>query len=422
MMMSRTESVRQTAAAASCLLALLLLAGPGAASAQTAAPDAGWQAWLGCWEPADATSSAPRADGDAPVVCVIPASDASAVEIATVVDGAVVERERVTAGERRPSDVEGCTGWESVTWSADGRRLYRLAEHVCAGGLERRSTGLMAMSSTGEWLDVQGVSAGGYTGVRAARYREVTDPDALPAEVRAARQGRALSTETARMAAAAPLTTADVVEASRRLDPEVVEAWLVEREEGFAIDADRLVELADAGVPERVIDLMVALSYPEVFAIDRSLREGEFRPGEETFRPGQSHPRPVAVWDPWGFPGYYGPGYGYSGLRRYGYGGYYGYGYGGYYPVVIVPRGSVDGESPRPRARAVNGRGYTRGGGSSGASTSTAPARPSSSGGASKPAVSRPSSGKSGPAATSSSSGSGNSRPTRTAKPRPDTE
>src|SRR5690606_36648710 len=35
----------------------------------------------------------------------------------------------------------------------------------------------------------------------------------------------------------------------------------------FAVDAEQLEQLADAGVPGKVIDAMVALSYPKVFAI-----------------------------------------------------------------------------------------------------------------------------------------------------------
>src|SRR5207244_1725794 len=78
-----------------------------------------------------------------------------------------------------------------------------------------------------------------------------------------------------RAAAAVSLATDDVGEAARRVDTSVLEAWLVERGESFTLDAKRLVTLADAGVPTPVIDLMVALSYPKVFAINAASRQGE---------------------------------------------------------------------------------------------------------------------------------------------------
>lgn len=408
-MTTHRSIIGRAAPASPWLLPLLLFTVTTAASAQNTEPDPRWQAWLGCWEPADAPASVERGASDAPVLCVLPAADGSAVEMATVIDGKIVDRQRVETVEQRPSSREGCTGWESVTWSPDGRRVYRHAEHTCAGDLQRRSTGLMAILPTGEWLDVQGVSAGGYTDVRVVRYREASNLETLPAELRTARQGREQSVEAARIAAAAPLTTADIIEASRRLDSEVVEAWLVEREQGFELDARKLVELADAGVPARVIDLMVALSYPEVFAINRDLRRGKFRPDENTRRPEQRRPGPVVDLGWWDHPGWGYPGYGYG----YGYSYRYGYGYAGY-PIVIVPRGSGDDEASQSRARAVKGRGYTRSGGSAGTTPTSRTSDDTS-----RPTSSRPSTSDDSSRSGSASSGSKSSGSTRTAKPRP---
>src|SRR5690606_425634 len=123
--------------------------------------------------------------------------------------------------------------------------------------------------------------------------------------------GRSLASETARMAAAARIGPEPVIEASAQVDPLAVEAWLLERDHSITVDARTLTRLADAGVSTGVIDLLVAQSYPEMFAVDSTSRD-------ETIRG-----RPP-VWDPWGYPGY----------------GYYPYGwrsgrwYGGY-PSVI---------------------------------------------------------------------------------------
>jgi hypothetical protein len=345
------------------------------------------------------------------VVCILPAGGGAAVEVVSVLEGRVADRQRIALDTRNPSSREGCSGWEQVTASPDGRRLYLQSEHGCEGGLDRRATGLMTLLPGGERLDVQGVTTGSFTDVRVVRYREVAAPAAVAAEIAAAREGRAMAIDAARVHAAAPVGIAQVVEATRRLDPEVVEAWLVEREQPFAVDARQLVELADAGVNKRVIDLLVALSYPHRFAIDRGLRTGEMLPDE----PGRAAPprayRPTFGLGPWLYD--YGLGYRYG--YRYGWSpGYYGYGYGGY-PIVVVVRQPTDEQPGAQRTRAVPGRGYTRTQGSAAPSGST----PSTS----RPSTSRPGSGSSGAtpsssAGSSSSSGSGSSGATRTARPR----
>jgi hypothetical protein len=270
-----------------------------------------------------------------------------------------------------------------------------------------------------EWLYVQGVTLGGQTGVRVQRYREAPADVLLPDDVKAALQRRDVSvTMQARAAAAAPLATEDVIEASRHLDTPVLEAWLVERGEPFALNAKSLVTLADAGVASRVIDLMVALSYPNVFAINAASRQGERRPrtligsGGRTYG-GYGVPSYTYAIDqcsmfymlwayvPYECGGFYPYAYG-----SYGFGGY-GFGfYPGGYPVEIVFTGSS-----RAHGRVVNGQGYKEGSGTTSATPSA------SDRGRVTPSGWSPS-GPSGSSTSTKSSGSGGGEQ-RTAHPRP---
>jgi hypothetical protein len=256
------------------------------------------------------------------------------------------------------------------------------------------------------------MTIGGQSGVRVQRYREATSDVLLPDDVAAALRLDVSSTMQARAAAAAPLAIDDVVEGSRSVDVAVLEALLVERAETFQLDAKRLVTLADAGVPSRVIDLMVALSYPHAFAINAASRQGERLPPPSTTGVGTAPGGYMTPSDP--FCSSYDYMYPYSSYDcsglGYGYGRGYGYGYGWYgggYGVVIVPSG---GGSSRPHGKVVNGQGYALGDDDTGAKATP---RPSDS-------WSRPSSGSSsgssgtGAQTTSSSGSSG-----RTAKPRP---
>jgi len=387
-------------------------------SAEGVAPDPHWLPWLGCWQAvAPGGGPAPVGEGAAQV-CVVPTTSPSAVAVLTISNGAVTSRDRIdSSGAAQPSSEEGCTGTERVQWSEDGHRLYRTTEQRCTGGIQRHVSGVLAILPTGEWLNAQGVTVGGNTRVHVLRYQPVTDLTGLPAEAARALDGQKLAVEVARSTASATPTSADIAEASRHLDTDVVGAWLIERDEGFTIDAGRLVELANAGVPEKVIDVMVALSYPHKFAINQATGASEIRPDDNGRESGRRALRPWGYYDPmWGYdPYYYGPyRYGYGAGYGWGWGGYNGY-YGGYYgsPVVVVRPGN--GDDSQGKARAVKGRGYTRDGSSRSTGSSSRPSSTRSSGddhsGSSSSGSARSSGG-------SSSSGSSGSSTGRTAKPR----
>ena len=182
----------------------------------------------------------------------------------------VASREHIEAnGERRRSERDGCTGWESAQWSSDSRRVYLQSEFECPSGQKRTSSGLIAMSPQGEWLDLVGVTLGDNTGVRVLRHRAMGPTPIVPAEITAALEGTAPSFRTRRFATASaePSRRPQIAEASRQLKPQVVEAWLSESGQEFTVDAKRLVALAAASVPDRIIDVIVALSYPTAFAV-----------------------------------------------------------------------------------------------------------------------------------------------------------
>ena len=400
---------------ASYVLAAALLLGSaamaGAQETQLASTDGRWTAWVGCWQASgrDATTLTP--DKALPTVCIVPVAGNATVDLVTV-NGTTATTERVDAnGSRRTVNREGCNGWETASFSADAKRIYLRSEYQCTGNRTRTSTGIMSMSPNGEWLDVQGVKVESNSGVRVVHYGRVPTPPAVSAEARAAidRQGT-MATSIAVIAASDSVRIADVVDASRHVDPLVVQTWLAQRGQGFSLDAKRLVQLADAKVAPNVIDVMIALSYPQTFALNLAHADGQI---VQTSGPRQvaseeaigNGPVVYMNWDPL----YGGSYYGYS---RYGYRN--GLGYNGYYPDYWYQPGPVVIRSPTPavegprdtRGKMVRGSGYTRppdraDGGSTGSP------RSSTSGG----------SGGSSTGSSSTGSSSGGGEP-RTAKPR----
>ena len=247
------------------LATLLSVAVPAPAAASRIATDPRWLPWIGCWTPTSASSDVAPSLARTQRVCVMPVDGTDGVDVVGVADGAVVSRMRVNStGERRPVSREGCEGWETARWAAGAGRLFLRSEMTCAG-IERVSTGIIAIASPGEWVDVEVVNVRGQRATRVVRYRSAPDSTSLDRDISTALGDRELARRTARLGGAALPTIADVVEASREVDPAVVEAWLLQRMPRFDVDARQLRRLASARVPGSVIDLVVALSNPELF-------------------------------------------------------------------------------------------------------------------------------------------------------------
>ncbi len=494
----------------------------GALVAQSAAPSASvvvhddrWQPWLGCWKPSGSAtptvSAGESVTATATMICVVPGKTATSVEILNFSGGNITERTTIEPAQPTAKKVEECSGSETATWSADGRRLIMSGTFTCGRGVSRKESGIMAIDADGEWVQTQTVSVGGNASTFVAHFRdtgialegvsdgaiverpmldltgkrispprdgckgtEAVTPSADGARisvvsdytcaggvrriadaqfVRTADGQYArvngptvpFGTPSVRAAAGAPVSADDVLEVAKVVDPTTTEAWLTDRGQGFMLNGKELLRLAKGGMPPRIIDMMVAVSNPQTFVLQRNEGSGsidaELAPSED--RRGDINRRSSSMCMPtrdacygmmglgwlYGADRYYGWGpygyqYGYP-FSRFGngfgypyYGGYWGPGYfnGNGPVVVVVPGGTASGQS---RGRAVYGQGYTRGGssgssGSSGGSSYTGSGR-STSGGSSSGGSS--SSGSSAGSSSSGSSGGGESS-ARTAKPR----
>ncbi|MGH7447020.1 MAG: hypothetical protein ACRELT_05650 [Longimicrobiales bacterium] len=345
-------------------IAAALLAAPVQASAAPAEPAGDWTAWYGCWRAVETTADAGS------LVCVLPGDEPATVRIATIEGDRITEETIVRAdGVARPLEDGGCAGSESAFFSNDGRRIFTRAELACSG-LGRLSTGVLAMVSESEWIDAQALTVNGQHAARTIRYR-AADPADVPAWVAAELpQGQRLAQETARLDASTPLDIAAVIEASRHVASPAVEALLAERQQGFGLNAGKLVQLREQGVPASTIDVMVALSYPAKFAVEP---RREYASDRADLEQNAARSWIEDCYDPYYSSRRYGCtssryGYGYGG--RYGYSPYgydpYGWNYGTRSrPVVVIVRPDDD-DTARSGGSVVKGRGYRRTGDSNG--------------------------------------------------------
>jgi hypothetical protein len=340
-------------------VALLLLAVPAYAQNTT---DPRWNRWTGCWQlvtensregaPSPSTAGrAPRSqprDPDRPQVCVEASPNGGATFTTRVGTQTPIVQTVVADGTDRPVTEDGCSGTQRAEWSGDGLRLYARAELTCKSDQgTRRVSGLAMLGPDGRWTDVQSVDVGGRESFRVRHYRRADD-------------SRPVSGITA-----TALTLDDVKEASAKVSPRALEAALVETRASFNLSSRRLLDLQAAGVPASVVDLMVALSYPDRFVIERSAAV------DRAYVPIIDDPFTTLGWGfgpAWPY-GFYSPLYGafspyyYSPFAYPYYGGYNPFYYGGGGVYVVDPGGGGGGvvtDRPSGQGRVVDGQGYTR--------------------------------------------------------------
>ncbi|MEO7458149.1 MAG: hypothetical protein ABIY52_17960 [Gemmatimonadaceae bacterium] len=285
-------------------LALALLAPLAPASAQGPR----WRAFTGCWSVTlDQVEPLPGRR----LVCIVPMASPDAVEFVAIADSAVISRDTIDASGRAIAVTAiGCSGQRSATWSTDQRRVY-LKSVVDCDGLRTSTSAILAMTDKGEWLDVRRIAAGEGKDLRVARYRAAPVTGAVPSDIAARLRAAPPREETARIASASPSGTSAVIDASRMVHPDVVEAWVYESGEQFATNKDALQDLARAGVTPNVTDAVLASSehssgsHPWQGDYIRS----PYARGTEEFWDQGTGMRLVGsdrpMYDPWGFG--YGP-------------------------------------------------------------------------------------------------------------------
>lgn len=329
------------------LVALVWLASPQvllALSAQSA-NDSRWLPWLGCWQlVADAVQSSSLLDrsGESEprqreerLVCVVAASEGAAV-LKTFADGELLLEETLFAdGVQRPVELSGCRGHQRTQWSRDGARLFFRSEMTCENQSHRSFSGVSFLRAWGTWVDIQAFASGAEREVVIRRYRPASPGAAAELGLKSLSPDEATAVSTARVRTSQPLDIDDFVEASEVIEPEALEAALMESGTTLELNGKTLIGLADAGISPGTIDLMLALAYPERFEVSRETSSSGYGGGASVGEYGYDY------WDSFYFApfGYY---YWYTPYRSF------------FVYRPVVPDESVSG------GRLVKGRGYTR--------------------------------------------------------------
>lgn len=320
-------------------IAAVFAAQPAAAQSTRSPLDPRWSTWLGCWTPAAQRSTEPGTQ-----LCVVPTADNRGIVRLTFVGDKEVLSETVVAdGNPVTSPESSCVSTRQSRWSSSGTRLFFSSTLKCANQPDIATSGLSALVTADQWLDVQVVKSGSRPEqTRTQRFwRSSAAPPAPVAEQ--------ISSLPHVPFLVPSVSVDDVIEASASAASNAVEAWLSESNSRVPLDRTSLVRLADNRVAANVIDLMVALAYPRKFEVRRSTpASGGFFGGDD----------PGLIPGVWSNLAGYGLGYGAWGVPYFF--GAYAYPYNGYYYLPVTGGSESVGDEGAAHGQVVNGQGYTR--------------------------------------------------------------
>ena len=310
---------------------------------------------LGCWDlEIDRVSGRVAASR----LCFV-AREGGGVRLLTISGSTVASDESLVAdGTVRPVTARGCRGTERAEWATSLPGIFRVAEMTCGSDTEPRNVSSLAfLRSDGSWIDVQVVDAGERSSIRVRRYRPSSD-QTVPTD---AGLGTA-SLRTPSVQQVPGWTAENIIEVSGKLSTEGIEAVVTELDWPIELKAKQLLAMADGGVHERVIDLLIGLTYPEKFVVRRGGGGGggfvgvdSWADACDSFDVTLSGPCRSAAWGWMGLWDYTSFGY----YEYYGTGPYWPYDGGGWY---VPPSIGTDPGSGRPvrDGVVVNGQGYTQ--------------------------------------------------------------
>ena len=341
------------------LLAFLVFLFPGTTVAQNSSEvraNSSLAPWIGEWtivedQSADRTNETSLSA----LVEIRQTADGKGLEIVRKMpQGPDVKEVLVPDGTRRPIDAKNCSGWQIAQLVPEAGAIISSSEMNCKDSGSFTTSNLKMILANDQMVDILGIKTAGQTRIATRRLR-------FEQETTSAEDSRSRMTAmVARTAAAASWNLNTIARLSGFVDTPVLEAALLERNVQLSVTAKSLKQMEADKIPKEIIDLLVALAFPDKFDIQTNGRIA-LRPWSGSSSAGYS----TNAYAP--SVGYY-PGAFYNCFSPYGYGGY---GYMGLlspgscwsyyspfwwdYPVYFIRSGGVENN-----ARLSAHRGYVQ--------------------------------------------------------------
>ncbi len=341
------------------LLAFLVLLFPGATIAQTSSEvraNSSLAPWIGEWTIIEDRSADRTIETNlSAIVEIRQTADGKGLEIVRKMpQGPDVKEVLVPDGTRRPVDAKNCSGWQIARLIPEAGAIISSSEMSCKDSGSFTTSNLKMILANDQMVDILGIKTSGQTRIATRRLR-------FEQETTSAEEPRShVAAMAARATAAAPWNLNIIARLSAIADTPVLEAALLERNDRLNVTAKSLRQMEADKIPKEIIDLLVALAFPDKFDIQKNGRIA-LRPWSGSSSAGYSNYAYVPS------VGYY-PGAFYNCFSPYGYGGY---GYLGLlspgscwsyyspfwwdYPVYFIRSGGVENN-----ARLSAHRGYVQ--------------------------------------------------------------
>lgn len=331
--------------------------------------DARWLPWVGSWSlVSNKINTKESTSTEKYFLTISPGSSENSITMkGQQGDKVLVEEEMIADGLRHPLKDEKCSGYYIYSWSENGKRLLLESESNCPGDPTRRVSGMSIIDANRDWVDIQLLQNGKNKAISIRKYRNIDNNELMSS-------GRFNPDQInmARISAANNFSINEMIELSNKVESEVLEAALLEMRKPFPINSKQLTNLADSGVNPRVVDLMVALSFPDKFSVEQEVisltQGGNTRVNFQHFRYPYnyySYYCPILPWH-WTSSSYMSYAYGYSYMGWYVLDGYYyyplwaGYPYDYPYYYDYYGGGGGGGTTLTDNGVMINGRGYSR--------------------------------------------------------------
>jgi uncharacterized membrane protein YgcG len=288
--------------------------------------------WIGTWTIADYQSNDRAKDLNRNTVVEIRLTeDGTGIEISRKVpDQLDVNEVLIPNGNKQPVKTQDCTGWQTTKWVPEAGLLISSSEMDCKALGSMTTSTLKMILARDQMVDILAVKVAGQTrlAIRRLALRHEESP--------AMESQSSLAIAAARAALGRPWSLDTIIQLSRTIDTPILEAALLEKQDELKLTSNSLKKLQSAKVPTKIVDLLVALAFPDKFDVFRNgqvaLRAWSSPSGGSSFAAGYA---PGIVYYPGVFYNCYYPNSSfYNSFLNYGAGGFYlqGYCYNYYSP------------------------------------------------------------------------------------------
>jgi len=222
--------------------------------------------WTGVWAITQDESAGSGTDlNSSAAVEIRPTTDGKGLEISRkIAQQPEVKEIVIPDGVKRQVEAQGCTGWQTASWIPEAGSIISSSEMNCTESGSFATSGLRVILAADQMVDILGIKVGGQTRlvVRRLKFRQGLTSD---------QENKAsLALAAARAAASAPWSVDDIIQLSDAVDDAVLQAGLIEKDVQLNLTSKSLKELQAAKVSKGIIDLLVALAFPDRFDIQKN--------------------------------------------------------------------------------------------------------------------------------------------------------